>query len=47
MKQMEHSLGQPKYHFRLPWFAQLTGKDKVCIIGDSQQIVENENQICR
>ena len=21
VKQMERSLGQPKYHFRLPWFA--------------------------
>ena len=42
VKQMEHSLGQPKYHFRLPWFAQVTGVDKVSINGDSQEIVEKE-----
>ena len=39
---MERSLGQPKYHFRLPWFAKVIGEDKVCINGDSQAIVEQE-----
>jgi hypothetical protein len=42
VKQMERSLGQPKYHFRLPWFAQVLGGDKVRINGDSQEIVEKE-----
>ena len=42
VKQMERSLGQPKYHFRLPWFAQVTGVDKVSINGDSQEIIEKE-----
>jgi hypothetical protein len=39
---VEASLGQPKYHFRLPWFAHLLGDDKVRINGDSQAIVEQE-----
>lgn len=42
VKQMEHSLGPPKYHFRLPWFARVIGEDKVRINGDSQEIVEKE-----
>lgn len=42
MKQVEPSLGQPKYHFRLPWFARVTGVDKVCINGGSKEIVENK-----
>lgn len=42
VKAVEHSLGQPKYHFRLPWFAQLLDGDKVRINGDSQEIVERE-----
>jgi len=41
-KAVEASLGQPKYHFRLPWFAQVLGEDKVSINGDSQAIVEQE-----
>ncbi len=41
-KAMEASLGQPKYHFRLPWFARVVGADKVSINGDSQAIVEQE-----
>ena len=41
VKQMEASLGQPKYHFRLPWF-RVIGEDKVRINGDSQDIVEQE-----
>jgi hypothetical protein len=41
-KAMEASLGQPKYHFRLPWFARVLGADKVSINGDSQAVVEQE-----
>jgi len=41
-KAVETSLGQPKYHFRLPWFARVKGEDKVSINGDSQSIVEQE-----
>jgi len=39
---VERSLGQPKYHFRLPWFARLLGGDKVSINGDSAGIMERE-----
>jgi hypothetical protein len=42
VKQMEVSLGQRKYHFRLPWFARVLGDDKVSINGDSQAVVEQE-----
>lgn len=38
----EYSLGPPKYHFRLPWFAKLQGEDKVRINGDSQEIMDQE-----
>ncbi len=38
----EYSLGPPKYHFRLPWFAQVLGADKVRINGDSQEIMAQE-----
>jgi hypothetical protein len=31
VKQTETSLGQPKYHFRLPWFARVVGEGKVSI----------------
>src|SRR5437016_498756 len=41
-KAVEASLGQPKYHFRLPWFARVIGDEKVSIDGDSQTIVEQE-----
>ena len=41
-KAVEASLGQPKYHFRLPWFARVVGADKVSINGDSQVIIEQE-----
>jgi len=39
---VENTLGQPKYHFRLPWFAQLLGEDKVHIDGDSQEVISKE-----
>lgn len=42
VKQMERSLGQPKYHFRLPWFARVTDDGSVRINGDSQAVVEQE-----
>ena len=41
-KSVEASLGQPKYHFRLPWFARVIGEDKVSINGNSKAIVEQE-----
>ena len=42
VKAVEASLGQPKYHFRLPWFARVTGEGKVSINGDSQAIMGQE-----
>ena len=42
VKAVEASLGQPKYHFRLPWFARVIGEGKVSINGDSQAIMEQE-----
>jgi len=41
-KAVEYTLGQPKYHFRLPWFAEILGGDKVRINGDSQAVIEKE-----
>ena len=42
VKAVEASLGQPKYHFRLPWFAQVKADGSVRINGDSQAIMERE-----
>ena len=42
VKAVEHALGQPKYHFRLPWFAHVMSEGKVSINGDSQAIMEQE-----
>jgi Glycosyltransferase WbsX len=42
VKEVERSLGPPKYHFRLPWFAQLKGGDQVSINGDSEAIMRQE-----
>src|SRR5688572_27504873 len=42
VKYTEIALGQPKYHFRLPWFARITGESKVHIDGDSQEIMDQE-----
>lgn len=39
---VQTSLEPPKYHFRLPWFAQLTGEKKVRINGDSQEVMDRE-----
>jgi Glycosyltransferase WbsX len=41
-KAVEASLGQPKYHFRLPWFARVMGEGKAITNGDSQAIMEQE-----
>lgn len=41
-KAVEASLGQPKYHFRLPWFASVISLDKVSVNGDSPAIMEQE-----
>src|SRR6202012_4640409 len=35
VKETERTLGPPKYHFRLPWFAQWQGGDQVHINGDT------------
>ena len=42
VKAVEASLGQPKYHFRLPWFAEVEADGTVRINGDSQAIMEQE-----
>lgn len=39
---VERSLGPPKYHFRLPWFARVISEDQVRINGDAPGIVEQE-----
>jgi len=42
VRQVESSLGQRKYHFRLPWFAHVLGDDSVRIDGDSRVVMEQE-----
>lgn len=42
VRQVEATLGQPKYHFRLPWFAQVLAPGQVRINGDRQEIIEQE-----
>lgn len=42
VKEVERSLGQPKYHFRLPWFARVEGPDRVRINGDTAAIMARE-----
>lgn len=42
VRAVEHSLGQPKYHFRLPWFARVKEGGTVRINGDSQDVIEQE-----
>ena len=39
---LEKSLGPPKYHFRLPWFATVTGEATVKIDGDRPEIMARE-----
>jgi hypothetical protein len=40
--EVERSLGPAQYHFRLPWFAEVTGPDTVCIGGGTQAIMDAE-----
>ncbi len=42
VKAVEATLGQPKYHFRLPWFAVVMDEDKVRIDGESPAIMDRE-----
>lgn len=42
VKAVEASLGQPKYHFRLPWFARVVNESTVSINGDAQSIMDQE-----
>lgn len=42
VRAVEFSLGQPKYHFRLPWFARVTEDGTVRINGDSPEVIERE-----
>lgn len=39
---VEKSLGPPKYHFRLPWFATITGEARVKINGEQPAIMARE-----
>ena len=39
---VEKSLGPPKYHWRLPWFATVTGEATVKINGDRPEIMARE-----
>ena len=42
VNEVEFSLGQPKYHYRLPWFAQILDEGRVSINGDTSAIMEQE-----
>ncbi len=42
VKEVERTLGPPKYQFRLPWFARPLGGDKVSINGDTEAIINDE-----
>ncbi len=42
VKAVEATLGQPKYHFRLPWFAVISEDGSVSINGDSAAIMAQE-----
>lgn len=39
---VESSLSPPKYHFRLPWFAQVRDDGTVRVNGDSPAVMEQE-----
>lgn len=41
-KQVERTLGPAKYHFRLPWFAEVLADDQVRIDGGHQGIMDQE-----
>ncbi len=40
--QVERTLGPQKYHYRLPWFAEVLGDDQVRIDGSPQEIMDRE-----
>jgi hypothetical protein len=40
--QMERTLGPRKYHFRLPWFAEVRSNDTVHIDGSRQEVMDRE-----
>jgi len=42
VENVEHTLGQPKYHFRLPWFARVEDGIAVDINGDSEATMRAE-----
>lgn len=42
VKAVEASLGQPKYHFRLPWFAHVVNESTVSINGDAPSVMDQE-----
>ena len=42
VKEVERTLGPPKYQFRMPWFGKPMGGDVVSINGDSDAIIEAE-----
>lgn len=42
-KAVEASLGQSKYHFRLPWFAQVQSDGSVRINGEPEKDVRNRS----
>jgi len=39
---VESALGQPKYHFRLPWFARIINENAVSINGDAPSSMDQE-----
>ncbi|MCC7491649.1 MAG: glycoside hydrolase family 99-like domain-containing protein [Fimbriimonadaceae bacterium] len=40
--QVESTLGQRKYQWRLPWFAEILGPDAVRLNGDQQETIDRE-----
>jgi len=41
-KAVEHALSPAKYHWRLPFFAVVTGEDQVSIDGTAQEVMDRE-----
>jgi hypothetical protein len=41
-QQVEKTLGPEKYHSRLPWFADVPGRDRVRIDGSAQAVMDRE-----
>jgi len=41
-QQVERTLGPAKYHFRLPWFAEVPGPDRARIDGSPQAVMDRE-----